>query len=148
VRKFALAIAIATLFGCATGGRQALEVNGRNLQEQLEDYIDDYSNQVLNQCIEIHGKALASESKVDCSYQGDLSAMHLSFLSVAHHNAVRLDVQRLEYHWCASAQSKTGKTAHWVRHFRQENAIQSRPCYKGDRLVALGKHVEAQAADR
>ena len=109
-------------------------------------YIDDYLDQVLNQCIELHGMAGSGESPVDCAFQSDLSAMHLSLPSIAYHNDHYQQIMTLEHHWCASAQSKTGSAARWVRHFRREKRIVSRPCYTGAELRRLLRYGEEREA--
>jgi hypothetical protein len=110
-----------SLMGCASLGGRPEEVNGLDLNQQLENMIDDYVKQVLDQCIEIHGKYNAGETSVNCAYWGDLSAMHLSLPDVAYHNRHYQSISQLRHNWCAAAQSKTGKPARWVRHFREEN---------------------------
>ncbi len=131
--------------GCANTGRPEV-VGGMNLEQQMEAYIDDYLDQVLNQCIELHGMAGSGESPVDCAFQSDLSAMHLSLPSIAYHNDHYQQIMTLEHHWCASAQSKTGSAARWVRHFRREKRIVSRPCYTGAELRRLLRYGEEREA--
>jgi len=136
MKRIALVIAIASLVGCAHGGRSE-RVDGQDLQQQLQAYIDDYVDQVLDQCIELHGMAQSGESPVDCAFQGDLSAMHLSLPSIEYHDAHLDDIAQMEQNWCAAAQSKLGHPVRWVRHFRKEKAKLSRPCYKDDMLRRL-----------
>lgn len=136
MKRIALVIAIASLVGCASTGRQEI-VDGRDLQQQMEAYIDDYLDQVLNQCVELHGKAGSGESPVDCAFQMHPTAMHLSFPSIPYYDAHYVSIVRLEHNWCAAAQAKTGKPAAWIRHFRREGRIVSRPCFKGDELRHL-----------
>jgi hypothetical protein len=121
--------------GCATSRPEV--VNGLTLPEQLNAYIDDYYDQTVDVCIEIHGNAQLGKSKVDCSIAGN--AMLVSFPSVEFHNRddIYRKAQELEYNWCASAQSKTGERATWVRYFRAERRKMQRPCYQGDELRAL-----------
>jgi len=145
MKRFALVIAIASLVGCASTGRQEI-VNGMNLEQQMEAYIDDYVDQVLDLCIELHGKAGSGESPVDCAYKGDLTSMHLSFPSIPYHNEHFDQIAEMEHHWCASAQAKTGNTVRWVRHFRREGRIVSRPCHKGKELRHLLKYGEEREA--
>jgi hypothetical protein len=139
MKRLALVIAIALLVGCAHDrGRQEI-VNGMNLEQQMEAYIDDYVEQVLDLCVEMHGMAGSGESPVDCAFSADLSAMHLSFPSIAYHNEHYQQIAEMEYHWCAAAQAKSGNSVRWVRHFRREQKLLSRPCYKGENLKQLLK---------
>ncbi|KKL53377.1 hypothetical protein LCGC14_2276070 [marine sediment metagenome] len=131
--------------GCVSTGRPEV-VGGMNLEQQMEAYIDDYLDQVLDKCIQLHGMAGSGESPVDCAFQGDLSAMHLSLPSIAYHNDHFEQIMLLEHHWCASAQTKTGKPARWVRHFRREKRIVSRPCYTGAELRRLLRYGEEREA--
>ena len=123
--------------GCATTRDEV--VNGQNLDQQLNAYIDDYYNQVVDQCFAIHGKASLGLSSIDCGVRG--SEMHLSFPTIEYHNAdkIYLSSRRMEANWCSAAQSKTGKRARWARHFRKENRMMSRPCFQGAALRRLLK---------
>lgn len=146
MQRIALLILIASFIGCAHGSRPE-EVDGMDLEQQMEVYIDSYVNDVLDLCIEMHGKAQAGQSTVDCAFSGDLKAMHLSFPSIVWHNEHYYPhIARLEHHWCAAAQAKTGEQAHWVRHFRREKRIAPRPCHKGEQLRRLLQHAEEREA--
>ncbi len=145
MRRLALIIAIASLMGCASTGHQET-VNGMSLEQQMEAYIENYVEQVLDQCVQLHGMAGSGESPVDCAFQGDLSAMHLSLPSIAYHNEHFEQIMLLEHHWCASAQTKTGKSARWVLHFRREKRLVSRPCYRGEELRRLLRYGEEREA--
>jgi len=115
------------LVGCATTSRPEM-VDGKTLEQQLDAYIDDYYNQVAGLCTELHGKAVARQSKVDCAISG--TQMHVSFPSKAYHdNPRRLDdIAQLYQHWCAASGSKFGKPGTWVRYFRKEKVTQSMTC--------------------
>jgi hypothetical protein len=141
MKRIALIIAIVSLMGCASTGRQEI-VDGMTLPQQMDAYIDDYVDQVLDLCVEMHGKAGTGESPVDCAFQGDLSSMHLSFPSIPYHNDHYTAIVRMEHHWCAAAQAKTGHSVRWVRHFRREQKLLSRPCHKGEELRQLLNNVE------
>ena len=143
-RSAFIILVIATLVGCATSREEI--VADRTLEQQLEAYIDEYLEQSLDLCIEMHGQAMAGESPVDCAFRGDLSSMHLSLPSVGYHNNHLADINRLEYHWCAAAMSKTGQRVIWSRHFRKENSVMSRPCYKGPELRRLIENVQEREA--
>jgi hypothetical protein len=134
--EFTLVCTIVACMGCASTGREEI-VNGMNLEQQMEAYIDDYVDQVLDLCIEMHGMAGSGESPVDCGFSVDLSAMHLSFPSIAYHNDHYGNIAEMEHHWCAAAQAKVGHSVRWVRHFRREQKLMSRPCYKGEELRRL-----------
>ena len=129
---------VALSFGCATTSVTRPEiVNGMDLEEQLQAYIDQYYDDTVGVCVRIHGNAQAGRSKVDCAVAGN--AMFLNFPSEGFHNRddVYDKVQEIEYNWCAAAQSKTGRPARWVRFFRREQSRLDRLCYQGDRLRAL-----------
>lgn len=119
--------------GCATTRPEM--VDGMGLGEQLNAYIDDYYNQVAGLCIELHGKAQAGQSPVDCAIRD--TQMHLSFPSRSYHDDPRFaeDIGRLHQHWCAAAGSKFGRQGIWVRHFRREKVVQSIPCRSKSGLV-------------
>ncbi len=145
--EFVSVIIIVACMGCASVGRPEV-VDGMDLEQQMEAYIDDYVDQVLNQCIRLHGMAGSGESPVDCAYKGDLSSMHLSLPSIAYHDKHLGRITLLEHHWCASAQTKTGNTVRWVRYFRREKRLASRPCYKGEELRRLLRYGEEEEARR
>jgi len=136
MNRIIVILLLALSVGCATSGREEL-VNGQTLPQQLDAYILQYYEDTVSVCTEIHGKAVMNKSKVDCAVSGN--TMHLSFPSVEFHNQPEIftKIMQLEYNWCAAAQSKTGKTATWARHFRNEKMQAVRPCYKGDKLRAL-----------
>jgi len=135
MRFIPMVLLLASL-GCATSGRLE-HVGGKTLDAQLDAYIDEYVEQVLDQCIELHGMYNARTSPVDCAFVGDLSAMHVSFPSIAYHEAHVEDIARMEQNWCSAAGSKTGKTARWVRHFRRDKGVISRPCFAEDVLQKM-----------
>lgn len=112
------------LVGCATTRPET--VNGQDLEQQLNTYIDDYYDQVVGLCIELHGKANAGQSPVTCGVRG--RAMHVSFPSKAYHDDHVKEIGQLYNHWCAAYGSKTGTPAMWVRHFRREKMVQSMAC--------------------
>jgi len=134
--ELTLICTVVACMGCASIGREEI-VNGMDLEQQMEAYIDGYVDQVLDLCIEMHGMAGSGESPVDCAFSVDLSAMHLSLPSIAYHNEHYQQIAELEHHWCAAAQAKTGGNVSWVRHFRREQKLMSRPCYKGEALKKL-----------
>jgi len=112
-------------------------VDGHTLDQQLNAYINEYYDDVVSQCIEIHGKANLGKSGIDCAVGGN--NMHLSFPSIEVHNreAILQGTLRMEANWCSAAQSKTGKAAHWTLHFRKEKKVHSKPCFKGEELRRL-----------
>ena len=112
--------------GCATTRPEM--VDGKTLEQQLEAYIDDYYNQVVDLCIEMHGKAQMGQSPVDCAVRH--TSMHLSFPDKPYHDDPRRfdDIGQLYQHWCAAAGSKFGQRGVWVRHFRRERVTQHIPC--------------------
>lgn len=118
--------------GCAGLRHQSTEVNGQDLHQQLDAAIDEYLEQVLDQCIEIHGLAQAGKTGVDCSYTGDLRAMHLSLPSRNHFQLYQADVTQLSANWCAASQSKTGKQGYFVIHLREEQKAYRHTCYYHD----------------
>ena len=135
MNRIVVILLLALSVGCATTRSET--VNGRSLDQQLDYYIDEFYDQVVDQCFEIHGKAVSGQSGIDCSVRGN--AMHLSFPSIPIHNldAVYEGTRSMEANWCSAAQSKTGKVAHWVLHFRKERRAMSKPCFKGEQLRQL-----------
>jgi hypothetical protein len=136
MRCIPMVFLLALLTGCSTTGRPEY-VGGETLDAQLDAYIDEYVDQVLDQCIELHGMYNARTSPVDCAFIGDLSAMHVSLPSIEYHEAHVEDIARMEQNWCSAAGSKTGKTARWVRHFRRDKGVISRPCFAQDVLQKM-----------
>ncbi len=135
MNRIAVILLLALSVGCATSRPEV--VDGQSLDQQLNAYIDEFYDEVVDQCFEIHGKRSLGRSNIDCAVRG--SEMHLSFPTIEYHNSekIYMNTRRLEANWCSAAQSKTGKTATWVRHFRKEKRVMSRPCFQGDRLRRL-----------
>lgn len=135
MNRIALILLVALTVGCATTRPE--EVDGMGLEQQLNAYIDEYYDEVVDLCIEMHGKASLGQTGIDCAVRGN--AMHVSFPSILVHNqdAIYESTRQLEANWCSAAQSKTGKVAHWVRHFRRDGKTMSRPCFKGEQLRRL-----------
>jgi hypothetical protein len=118
-----------TLFlalGCAS--RQPDLLDDASLEEQLQAYIDDYYDQVVGTCVELHGKAQAGESVVDCGTRG--REMHVSFPSKEYHDDERYftSIGNLYQNWCAAAGAKLGQQGVWVRRFRREGVVQLMHC--------------------
>jgi hypothetical protein len=128
MRRFAFILLMLTFtFGCATKQRPE-QVNGMNLDQQLNTYIDDYYAQVVGLCIEIQGKANARKSVVGCAVRE--RTMHVSFPSKAYHQEHLEDIAQLYNHWCAAYGSKTGTPGAWMIHFRQEEIRVGRTCQR------------------
>ncbi len=145
MKHVTLILLVALTTGCATTSTTSRPevVNGMPLKEQLQAYIDEYYDQTVDVCIAIHGSAQMGKSRVDCAVAGN--TMFLNFPNIPFHNRddIYRKAQELEYNWCASAQSKTGKTAKWVRFFRAEQERLERACYQGDKLRTLQSSLKA-----
>lgn len=129
MKRIVLVLSLMVSLGCISTRPEL--VDGQTLDQQLEAYIDDYVDQVLNLCVELHGKAQSGRSPVDCSFVGDLSAMHLSFPNIVYHNTHLVEVTQFREHWCAASQSKTGQKSVWVMHFRANQIVRHETCSLG-----------------
>ena len=142
MKRLALVITMISLVGCAHGGRPEAASSMSPAQ------LDNCLHRVLDRCGRLHEMARSGESPVDCAYNGDLSAMHLSFPSVAYHNEHYEMVMLSEHHWCVAAQAKVGHSVSWVRHFRRENHVVARPCHPSTELHDFRRQYEAEKEAR
>jgi hypothetical protein len=129
--RISLIVMASAVMGCVTAPKPPSP-------EVMLDFIaNDYLTQVLSTCIELHGKALAGESPINCAYKGDLSAMWLSLPNFAYREEFRGDLLRLEQNWCGASQAKTGKPSYWVQWFRKEGRVDTSLCKRGEELRNL-----------
>ena len=140
VKHLSVILTLLLTVGCASRGTRTELVDGMDLEEQLELYVDDYLEQVLLMCKDAHDQYQQSQGVVDCGWAIKLEAMYVSVPNASFQDRWIENLAEWKQHWCASASSKTtNREIYFVIYWRESDSVNTLACWPSEMAAGEGK---------